>query len=77
MTEQERADVQAKMRSLKTPEERAKFRAEHHEQMKARAKERGVALPDGPGSGCGKGGMRGPGPGPGPGPHPRGPTGSG
>ena len=75
MTEQERADYQAKMRSLKTPEEQAKFRAAHHEQMKARAKERGVTLPEEPGSGCGKGpsGMHGPGPGP----HPGGPTGPG
>lgn len=75
MTDQERVEFRGKMRSLKTPEERAQFRAAHHEQMAARAKERGVALPDDPQSGCGKGpgGMRGPGPGP----HPRGPTGPG
>jgi hypothetical protein len=75
MTEQERADYQAKMRSLKTAEEQTQFRAAHHEQMKARAKERGVTLPEDPGSGCGKGpgGMHGPGPGP----HPGGPAGPG
>jgi hypothetical protein len=78
MTEQERADFRTKMRSLKTPEEQAQFRAEHHEQMKARAKERGVTLPDDPRSGCGKGagGVRGPGPGPGPAPRPGIPDGS-
>lgn len=64
MTEQERVEYRAKMLSFKTPEERAKFRAAHHELMTTRAKERGLTLPNGPGTGCGKGaaGMRGPGP---------------
>jgi hypothetical protein len=48
MTEQERTEFRAKMRSLKTPEERQAFRSQHHEAMKARAKERGVTLPDAP-----------------------------
>jgi hypothetical protein len=74
MTEQERADFRAKMRSLKTPEERQAFRRQHHEQMKARAKERGVTLPEEPpmrgppaGSGMGKGMQQGTPPGPPPG----------
>jgi len=48
MTEQERLEHRSKMRAAKTAEEREQIRKEHHEQMKARAKERGVALPDGP-----------------------------
>jgi hypothetical protein len=63
MTEQERIEHRNKMRAAKTPEERERVRAEHHEQMKARAKERGITLPDqppagrGPGMGPGGGGM--------------------
>ena len=66
MTEQERLEHRSKMRAAKTAEEREQIRKEHHEQMKARAKERGVALPDeppargkgmmGPGGGMGSGG---------------------
>ncbi|MGE5028260.1 MAG: hypothetical protein ACM3JK_07280 [Betaproteobacteria bacterium] len=59
MTPEERNAYRAKMRSAKTQEEREKIRAEHHEQMKARAKERGIALPDEPpmkGGGMGRGG---------------------
>jgi len=72
MTQEERMAFRAKMRSAKTQEEREKIRAEHHEQMKARAKERGVTLPDAPpamggGMGPGGGGM-GPGGGMGGGP---------
>jgi hypothetical protein len=63
MTEQERAEYQAKMRAAKTPEEREQIRKEHHERMKARAEERGVTIPAeppaqgggiGPGHGGGK-----------------------
>lgn len=71
LTDQERADYREKMRAAKTPEERQQIRKEHHEMMKARAKERGVTLPDEPpamgrgmggaGGGMGPGGM-GPGP---------------
>jgi len=61
MTVQERNEHRAKMRAAKTEQERERIRAEHHEQMKVRAKERGVTLPDVPPAG------RGPGTGPGPG----------
>ncbi|MDD5240246.1 MAG: hypothetical protein PHG47_00845 [Sulfuricella sp.] len=79
MTREERVAYRAKMRAAKTPEEREKIRAEHHEQMKVRAKEKGVTLPDvppamgggmGPGGGMG-GGMMGPGGGMGGGPRGR------
>ena len=48
MTDAERAAFQTKMRSLKTTTERDAFRVEHHDQMKARAAEKGVTLPDAP-----------------------------
>ena len=60
MTQQERIEYRSKMRAAKTAEERKQIRNEHHEQMKARAKERGMALPDAPpasGMGAGGGGM--------------------
>ncbi len=65
MTQKEMNDYRAKMRAAKTAEERDKLRKEHHEAMKARAKERGVKIPDeppakgagpGPGKGMGPGG---------------------
>jgi hypothetical protein len=65
MTQQERTAYRARMRAAKTQEERERIRAEHHEQMKARAKERGVTLPDEPparGGGMGPGGGMGGGP---------------
>ena len=46
MTAEERTEHRNKMRSLKTWEEREQFRKEHHEQMQARAKERGITLPE-------------------------------
>lgn len=46
MTDAERSEYRAKMRSLKTKEERDALRAEHHKLMQERAKERGVTLPD-------------------------------
>lgn len=67
MTAQERDEHRNRMRAAKTEQERERIRAEHHEQMKARAKERGVTLPDqppagrGPGMGPGSGGGMGPG----------------
>lgn len=69
MTQQERDEYRAKMRAAKTPEAREALRAEHHQAMQARAKERGVTLPDQPrtGSGPGKGPGMGMGPGMGPG----------
>jgi hypothetical protein len=62
MTEQERAEYRAKIHAAKTAEERESIRNEHHEQMKARAAERGMTLPDEPPM---KGGGMGMGPGPG------------
>jgi len=64
MTKQERMEYREKMRAAKTAEEREQIRKEHHEQMKARAKARGVTLPDDPltrGGGMGSGGGMGPG----------------
>ncbi len=67
MTRQERAEYRTKLRAAKTAEERERIRNEHHEQMKERAKVRGVTLPDeppagrggmGPGGGVGQGGGR-------------------
>ncbi len=58
MTQQERAEYSARMRNAKTVEEREQIRQEHHQQMQARAKERGVTLPDEPparGMGSGRG----------------------
>jgi hypothetical protein len=75
MTQQERNEYRAKMRTMKTAEERERFRLEHHKMMQERAKERGVTLPDvpgphnrmGPGSGMGPGNGMGPGKAGGPG----------
>ena len=64
MTQTERNQYRAQMRNLKTAQEREAFRLQHHEQMKVRAQEKGVALPDqppmggagfGPGAGAGVG----------------------
>ena len=63
MTSQERTEYSARMRAAKTEQERTRIRAEHHEQMQVRAKDRGVTLPAeppargkgaGPGSGAGE-----------------------
>ena len=66
MTPQERTEYRSRMRDAKTVEEREQIRNEHHEQMKVRAKERGVSIPDEPpvrgggmGGGMGGGGMGG------------------
>ena len=48
MTQQERAEHRAKMRSLKTLEERDAYRLEHHKKMQERAQEKGLTLPDDP-----------------------------
>jgi hypothetical protein len=72
MTTQERAEYQAKMHAATTPEAREQIRAQHHQEMQVRAKQRGVTLPDeppahgmgggmGPGGGAGMGGGMGPG----------------
>ncbi len=58
MTRKERAEHRAKMRSLKTQEEREAYRLEHHKKMQERAKEKGMTLPDEPpAKGMGGGGM--------------------
>jgi len=62
MTERERAEYRARMRAVKTTEEREQIRKEHHELMKERAAGQGVTLPDEPpavrgGMGAGAGGM--------------------
>jgi hypothetical protein len=66
MTQQERNEFRTRMRTANTVQEREQIRKEHHERMQARAKERGVTLPDEPparggGMGPGKGGGMGPG----------------
>jgi hypothetical protein len=48
MSPEERRQHRDRMRSAKTAEEREQIRREHHAQMQARAKERGVTLPDEP-----------------------------
>jgi hypothetical protein len=66
MTEKERAEYRERMRAAKTPEDREKLRKEHHDRMVARAKERGVTIPDEPpvkGGGMGPGKVMGTGPG--------------
>ena len=58
MTEQERAEHRAKMRSFNTEAEREAYRRQHHEMMQERARTQGVTLPDEPmqrGQGRGKG----------------------
>jgi hypothetical protein len=74
MTQEERNAYRTQMRNAKTAQEREQIRKQHHEQMKVRAKEKGVTLPDEPpargkgrGMGPGGGGM-GPGNGSGVGP---------
>ena len=46
MTPEEIDQQRNRMRAAKTEQEREQIRAEHHKQMQARAKERGVALPE-------------------------------
>lgn len=65
MTQEERLAHHQKMRAAKTLEEREQVRAEHHEQMVKRAKERGIVLPAEPPARGGR--MMGPGGGNGPG----------
>lgn len=74
MSPQERVEYQAKMRTLKTKQERESYRLEHHNQMQERARVQGVTLPEtpptarprarlGPGYGGGAGTGNGSGPG--------------
>jgi len=46
MTVEERAQHRAKLQSMNTEEEREAYREEHHKLMQARAKERGVEIPE-------------------------------
>lgn len=48
MTQQERLEYRNRMREATTQEEREQIRVQHHEQMRERAKERGVTLPEDP-----------------------------
>lgn len=87
MTPQERDAHRARLRAAASEQERDRIHREHHAQMQARAKERGVTLPDEPpprgggaglgmghgmGHGMGQGMGSGMRPGPGPGAGPRG-----
>lgn len=53
MTQQERNEYRNRMRTATTVEARQQIRTEHHAQMVARAKERGVKLPAEPPAGMG------------------------
>lgn len=73
MSPQERNQYQERMRKATTEQERERIRAEHHERMQERARERGVSIPDdpprkgaSPSGGMGPSGGRGPGGGTGP-----------
>jgi len=48
MTDGERNEYQARMRNMKTEQEREAYRLEHHKQMQERARVKGVSLPDEP-----------------------------
>lgn len=72
MNDQERNEYREKMRGARSADERQVVRDEHHKLMEARAKERGVTLPEQrgtgrPGKGMGPGAGMGPGSGMGPG----------
>jgi hypothetical protein len=60
MTAEERTEYRNKMRAAKTQADKDRIRSEHHTAMQARAKERGVTLPDKPqakGKGAGGAGL--------------------
>jgi sialic acid synthase SpsE len=65
MTPEEQNEQRTKMRNASSADERKELRKTHHEAMKEKAKEKGVAIPDNPpvrgqGMGAGQGGgMRG------------------
>ena len=54
MTQQERVEHRAKMRAAKTAADRERIRDEHYQQIRQRAKARGMVLPNRP-SGRGRG----------------------
>jgi len=60
MTDEERTEHRAKMRSATSAEEREAYREEHHKLMQARADAKGLSLSDQPGQrsrGCRGGGQ--------------------
>jgi len=85
MSDQERNEYRERMRNARSGQERQAVRDEHRKLMEARAKERGVTLPEprgpraggpgrrggGPGAAMGPGAWMGPGRGPGYSPGPR------
>jgi hypothetical protein len=60
MTDAEVARQRERMRAAGSEEERARIRAEHHAEMRRRATERGVDLPEAPPAGRGPGSGMGP-----------------
>lgn len=72
MSPQERDEYSARMRNARSAQERQSIRDEHHTTMQARARERGVTLPDRP-RGAGPGARGGPPESMGPGSGPRAP----
>jgi uncharacterized membrane protein len=48
MSDKERNEYRQRMRNANTEQDREKIRNEHHERMLARAKERGVTIPEEP-----------------------------
>ena len=46
MTQQERTEYRNRMRQTTTQQEREHIRSQHHEQMRERAREKGVTLPE-------------------------------
>lgn len=62
MTQQERMEYRQQIQNAKSAKEREKIRADHHQKMLERAKEKGVKLPQQPplgsGMGPGQGGQR-------------------
>lgn len=46
MTQQERLQYREQMRNARTAQEREQIRARHHAEMQARARKRGITLPD-------------------------------
>lgn len=65
MTPAEREEYRARLRTMRTEEEREMFRLQHHQQMQERARAKGMVLPVeppirrmGPGPGAGPGPMK-------------------
>jgi hypothetical protein len=65
MTPHERTRYRDQLRNARTVQERDRIRAEHHQEMQVRARQRGLVLPDMPPAIRGGGSGAGPGGGPG------------